>query len=438
MSAITPESTPQRTSPARWMTFYSILCGGTLALGAFLVGSVLKAPTSRLYSSSIGYPALARWLGNPIPVNVSEVTTRSFKQRMAADGMISYLNPVQVRSEVVGIVSEVLVQPGQRVQQGDVLLRLNTGGRGLRLAELERQLRTFELEVSRLRLAREEGLAERNSSSPAALEVAQHEVRQAELAMQRAQEHYESQVRTRSAEMAGAQSTQASVVDDASVVPIVATVDGTIFDCRISAGHHIVRPEEPLLAMGDQMVFVAQFDQRHAGAIRVGDEAQVYLRAHAGRPFRAVVSQLGHFVATTQSPASALSRDLPYTFRVWLELREDSLAESPTLLMGMNGYCMFEHPFESLAVPERSLLRFSGKQGTVLVVDDDGRLQVRQVTYKLTGDGWVAISSGLAEGERVVLDGQLALREGDQVEARSATSAAPVVPQASFLEQASG
>ena len=63
-------------------------------------------------------------------------------------------------------------------------------------------------------------------------------------------------------------------------------------------------------------------------------------------------------------------------------------------------------------------MRYSGRTGTVLVVDPSDRVEVRAVTYTGTDDGWVAIDGGLREGERVVTEGQLGLRAGDKVWAR--------------------
>jgi multidrug efflux pump subunit AcrA (membrane-fusion protein) len=60
-------------------------------------------------------------------------------------------------------------------------------------------------------------------------------------------------------------------------------------------------------------------------------------------------------------------------------------------------------------------MRFSGRSGTVLVVGPDHRLQVRQVTYAGSDDGWVAIESGLTPGDLVVTEGQVALKPGDRV-----------------------
>jgi hypothetical protein len=62
-----------------------------------------------------------------------------------------------------------------------------------------------------------------------------------------------------------------------------------------------------------------------------------------------------------------------------------------------------------------ALMRYSGRSGTVLVVGPDNRLQVRQVSYAGSDDGWVAIRSGLRTGERVVIERQVALRPGDAV-----------------------
>ena len=62
-------------------------------------------------------------------------------------------------------------------------------------------------------------------------------------------------------------------------------------------------------------------------------------------------------------------------------------------------------------------MRYSGRMGTVMTVDADNKLQLRQVSYTGTDGGLVAVSEGLKEGETVVVGGELALKPGDRVTA---------------------
>ena len=108
------------------------------------------------------------------------------------------------------------------------------------------------------------------------------------------------------------------------------------------------------MAIGDRLVFRAQFDQRFAGEIKLGDRGKFYLRARPGVAFDAEVVRIGPIVQSDPrtvpgqqlaSLAGALSNATvyPYSFSVWLSVNA-SLIESQSLLGGMNGYCLFENP----------------------------------------------------------------------------------------------
>ncbi len=68
--------------------------------------------------------------------------------------------------------------------------------------------------------------------------------------------------------------------------------------------------------------------------------------------------------STGGSGGSGSPAQTPYTFPVWLEI--DSKGKK--LAAGMNGYALFKREFETLAVPQSALMRYSGGEGVVGVV----------------------------------------------------------------------
>jgi multidrug efflux system membrane fusion protein len=67
-----------------------------------------------------------------------------------------------------------------------------------------------------------------------------------------------------------------------------------------------------------------------------------------------------------------------------------------------------------------------GQSGTyVFVVRPDGTAEARPVTVGRSVDGFSAISKGLSEGERVVIDGQLRLTNGSRVDIRTSADTPP-------------
>jgi membrane fusion protein (multidrug efflux system) len=71
----------------------------------------------------------------------------------------------------------------------------------------------------------------------------------------------------------------------------------------------------------------------------------------------------------------------------------------------------------AVLVPQQGVTRNPKGEPLALIVDDDGKVQQRMLTLeRAIGDQWL-VSSGLAGGERVVVEGMLKVRPGDAVKA---------------------
>ena len=143
---------------------WSFLLLGLAAVIAGVVSFVLlpgyNSPDSRLWSLPIGYPALLRWRGRPIPVEIVTAKRHTLRRVVAAEGSLRFLNVIPVNIEVPGIVAELDIAPGDQVSRGDVLMRIDTGGYETRLAKLEVDLRMTAFKRAEETYAREKSAYE--------------------------------------------------------------------------------------------------------------------------------------------------------------------------------------------------------------------------------------------------------------------------------------
>jgi HlyD family secretion protein len=117
----------------------------------------LHDPQSRIYGSSIGYPAIQRRLGHPIAVEAVVVGANALDESLAAPGQSIAAQEIDVRPEISGRVEAVLVKAGDRVRQGQPLLRLETTNGEAVVAQAQQnllrsqaQLRTLQVETAGL------------------------------------------------------------------------------------------------------------------------------------------------------------------------------------------------------------------------------------------------------------------------------------------------
>jgi HlyD family secretion protein len=405
--------------------FGLVMLGGMGAYAAAVLAPAFQSPRSRMYASRLGYPSLQRWRDQPIEVRVSEVTVRQLPRTVAARGALAYLNVYPVRSEVLGVVTSVSAEPGQEVKKGDVLLRVHTGGFAPRLALLTRDQMQANAEQARVEYERvAQMFRTAHAASQKELQAAALAYKAAQTALAVAEEQYRQSLLTRSKAVAEGRPTSAVAGPVALDEEVVATAAGTVVERLVSPGTNLtsLRDDAPLFLVGDRLVFQAEFDQRYAPVIHNGARGTFYLRAHPGVAFDGEVVRVAHKVLSDTDPSGGAAggppfrglTNAPYTFAAWIALVSES-GRLAGLKPGMNGYCLFRETYTAPAIPEGALMRYSGRSGTVLAVGPDNRLEVRQVTYSGSDDGWVAIQSGLRPGERVVIEGQVALRPGDRV-----------------------
>jgi multidrug efflux pump subunit AcrA (membrane-fusion protein) len=442
-----------------WPVFVIGLIGACAAFAYFVAFPQYREPSARLWATSLGYPAVLRHLGQPIPVSVAPAEKRRMVDVISSVGMMDYLNRVPVNTEVVGIIVNVPVRVGDQVQPGDTLLTVSTGGQEARLAKLDLELKNSIYEKAKADYQRDEKALKSGVISQAVYEATRARYREAEVHMLKAREALESTIRSRTEKvrstapnshsgdrvigldlqdryMSRPVSASAAITPPAKPeqpdlstelqgfgerIPILALTAGTVIQVNADVGQNLAEPTNRLMFLGDRLVFNASVDQRYYGSLKIGDRAKIYLRAIDAPPLAGSVVRINPIVISDSAALKAGGAAVvPFSFTVAIEIE----GTQEKLASGMNGYSLFSREVEKLAVPQAALMRYSGGEGVVGVVDADNRSRFVPVTYSISNDGWIAIEKGLQPGARVILAGQTALRDGDAVRPTSEPGAA--------------
>jgi multidrug efflux pump subunit AcrA (membrane-fusion protein) len=399
----------QRKIFVRIVIVFIVVVGFAAALASALYPAYVS-PNSRLWSSSLGYPSLMRALQDPIPVTVAEVQSQYMTRHLTAEGTVSYLNETPVNVEMVGMVTQISAELGSRVKTGEVLLSLDSGGHMSRIAKLDMELKRNKSEEALKDFTREQDAYNKGLIARTVLDQYQRNLEEAQIAYQRASEAYNNSLNSLSASVLGGGNNTVGEEDGlSSRMDILSPVDGTVFRQQIALGENLVRPREKVLTIGDRLVFRAAFDQRYVPWVREDQPVKIYLSAMPGRAIDGHVMRIDRRIGGLASANPADPARM--SFSVWIR----SEAIERDALHGMNGYCLIEQPLTALAIPDNALMRFSGREGMVMIVNAEQRIELRPVTYALSLNGWVAIEQGLQVGERVITGGQLGLRDGDKV-----------------------
>ena len=326
------------------------------------------------------------------PVRVSEVELRSVSQQVAATGTVSSPRSALLSTAASGLVDELLVDEGDRVSRGDLLLKLDSEIAELTLARLsaaEEQQRTALADAKR-RLAEAEKVGPGGGIAQTLIDSLKAEVQGTGAALVAAQ--------------AEANEQRARVERHRLVAPF----DGVITQ-RITEIGEWVNPGSGLLELvaTTNLRFEFRVAQRFLHEITLDTPVVVSLDSMPGENMPARVDA----IVPVSDPGSR-------TFLVRLVI--DNPAERELAAPGMSVSAVFSMSTgrSGVAVSRDALLRYADGRNTVWVIEqNDARPVVREriVRIGLEFDGLVEVTSGLEAGDRVVVEGNESLRDGQTV-----------------------
>jgi len=293
------------------------------------------------------------------------------------DGVIEAVNQATVSAQTAGRVAEILYDVNDFVPAGEVLLRLRSTEQraGLQQAEAARvEARAREAEAQS-RYARIRDMHERKVVAKAQLD---------QVAAER-----DAAVARLAAATAAAESAREGVAYTEVRAPYAGIVTG-----RLVRVGEAVAPGTPLMSglSLEKLRVTVDIPQSLVEQVRRLRQAAVYVD--------------GRRIEATQVTIFPQADPATNTFRTRVDLPPNSADLYPGMFVKV-GFVTGEGP--RLLVPKSAIVARS-EVTAVYVVDDDGRLALRQVrTGGAFGDR-LEILAGLAAGERVALDPAAALR----------------------------
>ncbi|HVR40082.1 MAG TPA: efflux RND transporter periplasmic adaptor subunit [Thermoanaerobaculia bacterium] len=334
------------------------------------------------------------------PANILEIeetmlrdlrlTTTKVELRPGGEGVsvVGDVRPDQSRYAEVGVpvtarVVRLAAEPGQLVRAGQLLAEAQSGELGRVRAEYERA--ESRVTLAKTALERKRGLADRI--------VPRREVQEAEADLAAAQ----SELRAAAAALQalGASATRGG---DASRLPLVAPIGGTILDRSIAIGQ-MIDPEHVAFRIGDLRTvwLVAHAFERDAVRVTLGAPARVTLAAFPGQTFTGRVAYVGREVDPE-------SRTIP----VRIELANPQQTIRPG--MSANAWLQVSSAGQNvMTVPVAALQRLR-EQWVVFIPKSERTFEIRNVGRGRDLQGEVEVLSGLQPDETVVVNGSFLLK----------------------------
>lgn len=343
---------------------------------------------------------LAWWWSRPQPVAVRLITVeRGSVEALVANtraGTLKACRRSRLSFNLGGQVTDLLVDEGQRVQAGEVLLRLRQDDRLARVQEAEarlagqrsaREQRCRQASLERRDLDRLRHLAERKLAAADQLDQAETRANLSALVCSASQALI--------AEAEAQLELQRSLLDQATLrapfAGIVAQINGELGEYVTPSPPGIPTPPAVDLIDDSCLYVEAPIDEVDAARVQPGMPVRIGLDAFRERHFEGEVTRIAPFVRDLEKQARTVD----------VEVRFASVPPAVQLLTGYSAdvEILLEEKAEVLRVPTETL--FEG--GRVYRYDEAaGVLREVRVDTGLGNWRWTEIVGGLQPGERIL------------------------------------
>ncbi|HVP11077.1 MAG TPA: efflux RND transporter periplasmic adaptor subunit [Phycisphaerae bacterium] len=358
---------------------------------------------------------LVWWLTRPKPVVVrtfvvQEAASGGEKTLLNASGYVTARREATVSSKVTGKVIEVLVEEGMRVEEGDVLARLDASNveRSLHLAQAQLESARKALGETRANLDQAERdlrrisrLAEEHNASQVELDRA--ETDQMALAARLERQTADVAVSEREAALWEQQ------LDDTI---IRAPFGGIVTAKNAQAGEMI----SPMSVGGFTRTGICTLVDMDSLEIEV-DVSESYInRVEPGQPVEATLDSYPNWRIPCKVIAIIPTADRQ---KATVKVRVGFDKLDPRILPDMSVKVAFQGGGEAtaarpgLTIPKAAVRQRDGRD--IVWIVRNGRVERRAVTVGTTRRDEVTIAAGLSGGDRVVMDGPDTLAEGVKV-----------------------
>jgi multidrug efflux system membrane fusion protein len=332
-----------------------------------------------------------------VPVLVAAAERQAVPVRLDAIGTVQTIASVGIKSRIDGQIAEVKVKDGQYVKAGQPLFELDSRAATALMHQAEAQLARDRAQLVN---------AKRDVDRFAPLVAKDFVSRQ----------QYDTAVSTAQALEASVKADEAALENakvQLSYYTIDAPIEGRVGMVTLKAGNNVKANDVAFLTINQVKPIYVLFSvaESELPAIRAAMAAGpvTVSAAPAGDNAPPVQGKLAFFDNAVDSGTGTIA------------LRGIFANEDERLWPGafVNVSLTLSVEPNALVVPQAAV-QIGQNDRFVFVVKPDNTAEARKVAVSRTVDGKSVIASGLAPGERVVIDGQLRLSNGSRVEIRSA------------------
>jgi HlyD family secretion protein len=349
-----------------------------------------------------------------IEVKVQQIAAENIKRSILASGTLVYKEQVQLRSEVIGQVSEMLIEEGDEVVKGQVLMRLEPRtfradveqqAAFVRIQKIAIERQKKKIENLKSQWQRKHDLFERKILDRDAFELIDNQYALAKIDLRSRQES----LLQAEATLDKAQERLDKTVFRSPISGIATSVDIKQGETAISGSTNISGSDLITLADPSSILIEVQVDEADIANILIGQQADIFAVAFPDNALKGEVQS----IATTAKRAQG-RQGLSFKVKILLS-DSNTVAVKPGMSCRAEIYTQSKS--KTIAVPSESVI--FAKQEKQEDNDDsdeeksednvdhvfvlvDGKAVKRSVELGISNDRLQEITSGIKIGDKVI------------------------------------
>ncbi|TWX56241.1 efflux RND transporter periplasmic adaptor subunit [Colwellia hornerae] len=351
-----------------------------------------------------------------LEVKVEQVVAENIKRSILASGTLVYKEQVQLRSEVIGQVSEMLIEEGDEVTKGQVLMRLEPRtfradveqqAAFVRIQKIAIEHQSKKIENLKSQWQRKRDLYQRKILDRDAYELIDNQYALAKIDLRSRQES----LLQAQATLDKAQERLDKTVFRSPIKGIATSVDIKQGETAISGSTNISGSNLITLADPSSILIEVEVDEADIANILVGQQADIFAVAFPDKALKGQVQS----IATTAKRAQG-RQGLSFKVKILLS-DSNTIAVRPGMSCRAEIYTQSKS--KTIAVPSESVI-FATQENNVQEDDEDdddlladnvdhvfvlvdGKAVKQNVELGISNDRLQEITSGLKVGDKVII-----------------------------------
>ena len=353
-------------------------------------------------------------------VDVAVVSQRTISPSILASGFLAHEEEVMLSSEVIGKVAELMIEEGDSVKIGDLVLQVDDKNylAGLEQSEAAVRINTIDIERQEVRVKNLERQYERSKSLYEEGLIGEQEYESLLNQLDLARIDFLSSKES----LAQAEAQLDQVLDNLSKTQIISPIDGVVTSLDIKVGETAIAsstniPGSSLMTIANPESIYTEVlvDEADIANIEVGQRAEIVAIAYPDQPMQGIV----RFIANTAKIAQGRT-GLSFVVKIDITNPGDVVLRPG---MSCRAEIFTQQEQNVAAIPVEAIIfeedRSELRSEYFIFVNDNGIARKTKVEVGLSDDEYQELVSKIDDGIEIVTGPNRELRnlvDGDQID----------------------